>query len=169
VVAVHPGGGVNPGMALSAKRWPPERFARLADALIEGGARVVLVGGPGDKPIAEAIKAAMRRRPLDLTGKLSWGQLGALLEGVDLFVGHDTGATHLAVAVGAPVVAIFGPSDPRVYGPYRGRSVVLWHQVGCNPCLVRGRWNASCRRFRCIEAVTVEEVLEAARSLLSAK
>ena len=168
-VAIHPGGGVNPGMALSAKRWPPERFARLADSLIEGGARVVLVGGPGDEPIAEAIKAAMRKQPLDLTGKLTWGQLGALLEGVDLFVGHDTGATHLAVAVGAPVVAIFGPSDPRVYGPYRGRSAVLWHQVGCNPCLIHGRWKASCRRFRCIEAVTVEEVLEAARALLSAK
>ena len=102
----------------------------------------------------------------DLTGQLTFGQFGALLERCDLFIGHDTGAMHLAVAVGAPVVAIFGPSDPRMYGPYGENSVALWHDVGCNPCLLRGRWDTTCRRFRCIEAVTVEEVWQAAAALL---
>ena len=163
LVVIHPAGGSNPGMTLSAKRWPPRRFAALADRLIEErGAQVFLVGGPDDGPIAASIKEAMRQKPWDLTGQLTLGQLGALLERCDLFIGHDTGAMHLAVAVGAPVVAIFGPSDPRMYGPYGENSVVLWHDVGCNPCLLRGRWNAACSHFRCIEAVTVEEVWQAA-------
>jgi lipopolysaccharide heptosyltransferase II len=169
LVVIHPAGGSNPGMILSAKRWPPQRFATLADRLIEErGAQVLLVGGPDDGPISAVIKEAMRQEPWDLTGQLTFGQLGALLEQCDLFVGHDTGAMHLAVAVSAPVVAIFGPSDPRMYGPYSERSMALWHDVGCNPCLLHGRWDATCRRFRCIEAVTVEEVWRAAAAFLIA-
>ncbi|MGA9348770.1 MAG: lipopolysaccharide heptosyltransferase II [Anaerolineae bacterium] len=167
LVVIHPAGGSNPGMILSAKRWPPQRFAALADRLIEERrAQVFLVGGPGDEPIAAAIKEGMRQEPWDLTGQLTLGQLGALLERCDLFVGHDTGAMHLAVAVSTPVVAIFGPSDPRMYGPYSENSVTLWHDVGCNPCLLHGCWSATCRHFRCIEAVTVEEVWQAAASFL---
>jgi len=163
LIVIHPAGGSNPGMTLSAKRWPPQRFAALADRLIEERrAQVLLVGGPDDGPIAALIKEDMRREPWDLTGQLTFGQFGALLERCDLFIGHDTGAMHLAVAVGAPVVAIFGPSDPRMYGPYGETSVALWHDVGCNPCLLRGRWDTTCRRFRCIEAVTVGEVWQAA-------
>jgi lipopolysaccharide heptosyltransferase II len=163
LVVIHPAGGSNPGMILSAKRWPPQRFAALADRLIEEDvAQVCLVGGPGDGPIAVSIKDGMRQEPRDLTGQLTFGQLGALLERCNLFIGHDTGAMHLAVAVGAPVVAIFGPSDPRMYGPYGENNVALWHDVGCNPCLLHGRWDTACRRFRCIEAVTVEEVWQAA-------
>jgi len=167
LVVIHPAGGSNPGMTLSAKRWPPQRFATLADRLIEEGvAQVCLVGGPEDGPIAAAIKDGMRQEPCDLTGQLTFGELGALLERCDLFIGNDTGAMHLAVAVGAPVVAIFGPSDPRMYGPYDENSVALWHDVGCNPCLLRGCWDATCSRFRCIEAVTVEEVWQAAITFL---
>ena len=167
LVIIHPAGGSNPGMVLSAKRWPPQRFAALADRLMEEGvAQVCLVGGPDDGPITAAIKENMRHEPRDLTGQLTFGQLGALLERCDLFVGHDTGAMHLAVAVGVPVVAIFGPSDPRMYGPYGENSVVLWHDVGCNPCLLHGRWDATCSLFRCIEAIAVEEVWQAAAAFL---
>jgi lipopolysaccharide heptosyltransferase II len=167
LVVIHPAGGSNPGMILSAKRWPPQRFAALADRLIEKRrAQVLLVGGSDDKSIAAAIKESMRQKPVDLTGQLTFGQLGALLEQCDLFIGHDTGAMHLAVAVDAPVIAIFGPSDPRMYGPYSENSMVLWHDVGCNPCLLQGRWDATCCHFRCIEAVTVEEVWQAAAGFL---
>ena len=139
----------------------------LADRLIkERGAQVLLVGGPDDGPVAAAITDGMRQEPCDLTGQLTFGELGALLERCDLFIGNDTGAMHLAVAVGAPAVAIFGPSDPRTYGPYGENSVALWHDVDCNPCLLRGRWDATCSRFRCIEAVTVEEVWQAVVAFL---
>lgn len=167
LIVIHPAGGSNPGMSLSAKRWPPQRFAALADRLIEEmGAQVLLVGGADDGPIAAAIKEGMRQKPWDLMGQLTLGQLGALLEQCDLFIGHDTGAMHLAVAVGAPVVAIFGPSDPRMYGPYGENSVTLWHDIGCNPCLLHGHWNTACRHFVCIEAVTLEEVWQAAATFL---
>ncbi len=167
LVVIHPGGGHNPGMTLSAKRWPSPRFAALADRFIEeSGAQVILIGGAAESDIAQAVRGAMRHPVLDLTGQLTWRQTGALLARCDLFVGHDTGAMHLAVAAGAPVVAIFGPSTPEMYGPYSPQSATLWHRVGCNPCFVRGRWNEACRHFKCIEAVTVEEVWQAAQSLV---
>ncbi len=162
-VLIHPGGGANPGMELSAKRWPPERFAALADALAADGIPVVLVGGPSDIPLARKVLSATRSRPVNLVGRLSWGELGALAARARVYVGHDTGATHLAVAMGVPVVALFGPSDPVVYGPFGGKGVVLWHDVGCNPCFHRGRWNRDCTHFRCILSIGVDEVLEAVR------
>lgn len=120
LVIVHPAGGVNPGMTLLSKRWPAARFAGLADRLVaEHGARILLVGGPGDRDVSAAVAEAMRPAPVDLTGRLSFGALGALARRAALYVGNDTGATHLAVAVGAPTLMIMGPTDPRRYGPYR--------------------------------------------------
>ena len=124
-VALHVGGGSNPGMRLLSKRWLPERWARVADWLAETyEATVLLLGGPGaeDREAAEALKLALfpATRPYvaDLVGKLDWGQTGALIERCALFLGHDTGAMHLATAVRTPVVAVFGPSDPARYGPW---------------------------------------------------
>src|SRR5690606_23171405 len=107
VVALHPGADHFP-----AKRWPVDRFALLADRLAERyGARVVLVGGPGDVPLAAAIRERVQRAPLlDLTGRLALLETAAVLERVDLMVGNDSGPLHMAVAVGTPVVALFGPS-----------------------------------------------------------
>jgi len=167
LVVVHPAGGHNPGMRLSAKRWPAERYAALIGRLIaERGARVAVVGGPEDVHLAEEI-CRQAGAAVNLAGRLSFDQLGALLERAQLFVGNDTGAMHLAVAVGAPTVAIFGPSDPRQYGPYGPGHRALWNPTECAPCLARGRWEAGCRDFRCIESVTVEQVWIASAALLS--
>jgi len=163
LVAIHPAGGRNPGMYLPAKRWPPERFATIADRIIEplGGA-VVLIGGPGDERVAAAVIEHMTNEPLDLTGQLTWGETGAMLERCDLCLGNDTGAMHLAVAMGAPVVAIFGPSDPRIYGPYDDRSVALWKGSESPPPLRQVKPEDAS-----IEAVTMEEVWEAVQRLLT--
>ena len=119
-VLLHPAGGVNPGMTLLAKRWPAERFAQLADRLADDmGMQVVLVGGPGDRKVSAEVVRHARRPLLDLTGQLGWGALGALARHAALYIGNDTGATHLAVAVGAPTLMLMGPTDPRRYGPYR--------------------------------------------------
>jgi heptosyltransferase-2/heptosyltransferase-3 len=130
-VAIHLGGGVNPGMTLLSKRWEPGRWARIADWLAETyRSTIVLLGGPGsdDREAAEALKTALfpATRPyvVDLVGKLGWGALGALTQRCELFLGHDTGAMHLATAVRTPVVAVFGPSDPARYGP--------WDPSGCS-------------------------------------
>ncbi len=117
---LHPAGGVNPGMTMLSKRWPAERFAALADRLIaEDNAVVALVGGPDDRVVSDHVGAAMRGEVVDLTGRLSFGALGALIRHAALYVGNDTGATHLAVAMDAPTVMVMGPTDPRRYGPYR--------------------------------------------------
>lgn len=134
IVALHIGGGSNPGMNLPAKRWRPERWAQVADWIAETyQATITLLGGPGeqDKEAAEAFKAALfpATRPYiaDLVGKLGWGEMGALVQRCNLFLGHDTGAMHLATAVRTPVVAVFGPSDPARFGPWdpSGRSIAV--------------------------------------------
>jgi len=160
-VVVHPAGGQNPGMTLSAKRWPAERFAALIRRLVaERGARVAVVGGKEDIALAAQVcsLAATEPAPANLAGRLSFDELGALLQRAQFFVGNDTGAMHLAVAVGTPTVAIFGPSDPRQYGPYGPAHRYVWKPAECAPCLQRGGWNAGCRDSRCIEGVTVDDV-----------
>lgn len=134
IVALHIGGGSNPGMNLPAKRWRPERWAQVADWIAETyQATITLLGGPGeqDKEAAGAFKAALfpATRPYiaNLVGKLGWGEMAALVQRCNLFLGHDTGAMHLATAVRTPVVAVFGPSDPARFGPWdpSGRSIVV--------------------------------------------
>lgn len=164
LVAIHPAGGRNPGMELATKRWPAERFATVADLLQrEAKAQVVLIGGPGDESIVAAVERSMVEKPLNLTGRLNWGETGALLKRCALFIGNDTGSMHLAV--GTPVVAIFGPSDPRIYGPLGPQSIALWHgpEEGLPPLY---RVAADARYQRLIEQVTVEEVWAAARKIL---
>lgn len=133
-VAIHLGGGSNPGMQLLSKRWQPERWARIADWLAETfESNIVLLGGPGkdDREAADRLLGALfpstQAYVADLVGKLEWGALGAAIARCKLFLGHDTGAMHLATAVRVPVVAVFGPSDPARYGPWdpSGRSVVV--------------------------------------------
>ena len=170
-IALHPGGGANPGTVLSSKRWPPDRFAAIADRLVEQyGAMVCLVGGPGDVAVTNAVRTTMRHGSesalIDLTGQLTFGQLGALYQRCVLMIGNDSGVMHLANACGTPVVALYGPSDPRVYGPYDARSLALWHQVGCNPCFRNGRARPDCCPNRAIEAIAIEECWEAVEIVL---
>lgn len=133
-VAIHVGGGSNPGMKLLSKRWQPGGWARIADWLAETyEPTILLLGGPGieDRKAAEEVKSALfsATQPFvtDLVGKLEWGEMAAVIERCNLFLGNDTGAMHLATAVGTPVVALFGPSDPARYGPWdpSGRSIVV--------------------------------------------
>lgn len=124
---LHPGGGRNPGMTLDAKRWPPENVAALADRLVvERGLRILLVGGPGDEPLIEAAAAAMRTPALRGVGQLSMLGLAALAARAHVYIGNDTGLTHLAAAAGAKTVMILGPSDPRRYAPFTPDSLALW-------------------------------------------
>jgi lipopolysaccharide heptosyltransferase II len=172
IVAIHPAGGVNPGLTLLAKRWPPDRWAALADRFIdEHGAQILLIGGPGDEGVAEQVKSAMYRQAIDLTGKLDLGETAALLERCTLFIGHDTGVMHLAVAVGTPVVAIFGPSDPKMYGPLpppqagEGRGGGGGIALGGTPREEQGRLQAV-HAPRSTTEVTIDMVWEAAKKLL---
>lgn len=172
-IAIQPAGGVNPGSALIGKRWPAHRFSELSERLLQAGYGLVLLGGADDyqltQEIASLLPAYQRSHVYDFAGRTSFGQTAALLERCRLFVGNDSGVMHLAVAVGAPVVAIFGPSKPRAYGPYNAtKSAVVHHEEQCAGCVFRGGLATHCRNeFACTAAATVDEVTAAAESLLS--
>lgn len=144
----------------SAKCWPPDRFAEIADRLqTQLDADVILFGTTGEAPVSAAIKAGMRRPPIDLTGKTSIGDLPALLAECHLFIGNDSGAMHVAAAVGLPVVAVFGPTDPFGTAPVTPRSTVVQDRPYCSPCFLR-----RCPTdHRCMKRVTPDMVEAAAK------
>lgn len=135
----------------SAKCWPPDRFAAaLNDFLQERDADVVLFGTPTELTVSEAIRAGVNRPVIDLTGKTAISDLPALLSQCQLFVGNDSGAMHVAAAVGVPVVAIFGPTDPHGTAPVTPKARIVQEKPYCSPCFLR-----RCPTdHRCMTAVT---------------
>jgi heptosyltransferase-2/heptosyltransferase-3 len=126
-VVINPTGGRNPGMLMDAKRWPPEHFAALADQLAAHlHTRIVLLGGPDDHAIVQAVQERMTTPSAAWVGMLSFAEIALLASRARLYVGNDTGLTHLAAAAGAPTIAIFGPSDPRRYAPFVPQARALW-------------------------------------------
>ena len=108
---------LNPGAGWGAKRWPAERYGRVARALAEDGVRAILNYGPGEEDLAREAEAASAGAAMPM--KCSITELIALTRRARLFIGGDTGPLHLAAALQVPVVAIFGPTDPARNGPYR--------------------------------------------------
>lgn len=129
-IGIHIGGG------RAIKHWPEDRFAEVATRLIaERGATIVFTGAPEDRDV---VRRAMRGLPaghvVDASGETSLLTLAALLEALALFITGDTGPMHVAHAVGTPVVAVFGPSDPRRYGPDGPLDRVVRVDLPCSPC-----------------------------------
>ena len=114
---------INPGAGWGAKRWPVERYATVAEALVNRGFRVLVNAGPGERALAAAI--AERTHGVATSLNCSLGQLIALTRRVGLAIAGDTGPLHLACALGRPVVGIYGPTDPSRNGPYGTRFKVL--------------------------------------------
>lgn len=157
---------IHPAARWTTKRWPAERFALLADRLVaEQGWRVILVAGAKEREQVAAVTALMRRPHLDLSGHTSLPQLAALLRRAALLVTNDSGPMHLAVAVGTPVVALFGPTDPRAVGPYGSGHVILRKEIDCSSC-TRQRCVKS---LACLTAITVEDVSSAVENARRAK
>jgi len=148
----------------SAKCWPPPRFAEVANQLqSEADADVILFGTAAEASVSTAISAEMRRPPTDLTGKTAIADLPALLSQCHLFIGNDSGAMHVAAAVGLPVIAVFGPTDPEGTAPVTPRCSIVQQKPYCSPCFLR-----SCPTdHRCMTAITANMVEAAARPWLS--
>ncbi|WP_307813212.1 lipopolysaccharide heptosyltransferase II [Ktedonobacter sp. SOSP1-52] len=171
-IAVFVGGGSNPGMDLTAKRWPLERYRALVQKLIwDLGARVLLIGGPGDAPLTQQLLEGLEvptGSVLDLAGKTSIGELAAQLEACSLYIGNDSSPMHLAAAVDIPVIGIFGPTSPEEYGPYPTndpRHIGLWKHPTRQPCFFLGKMR-ECQNCTCMQAITVEDVWEAVQRLV---
>lgn len=167
-VAIHPGGG---GFSL-ARRWPAERFARLAEALVGRGHAVALVGRAADG--TAAVRALCQAPLLDLTDACDLPTLAALMPRFRRLITNDSGVMHLAVAMGTPVTAVFGPSSDRSWGPWdpigrvsetgdRGpHRVVALVDLPCRPCLYVGHRlgaPAGCVTRDCLTWLSVERVL----------
>jgi heptosyltransferase II len=158
--------GFAPGAAYgSAKRWPPERVAEAIARLAGRGVRAVLVGAGGDREIAAAIGTALdpagRGSLVDLVGATDVATLMAVLARCAVVVANDSGAMHVASAVGRPVVAIFGPTDERATAPM-GPHALVRHDVWCRPCLLR----ACPIDHRCLRGVAAADVAAAVVALL---
>lgn len=155
------------GASCPSKRWPAERFARAADILAEKyGSDIVIVGGKDAEKFSKDVISSMKKKAYDLTGRLSIGVLAEILSRARLFVSNDSGPVHVAVAVGTPVIAIFGRKNPGLspkrWGPLGRKDIVLHKDAGCEICLAH-----ECKKgFRCLEAVTVEDVVRAAGEIL---
>jgi len=158
IVVINPGGNWNP------KRWPEESFAQLIDALTDAfGAKVVITGAAKDIPLAEEISNMTHKKPLISCGKTTIKRLGALLSKAKLVISNDSGPMHLAVAVGAKVIALFGPTSPELTGPYGdGDYVVIRKAKDCDvPC-----YDLSCTDNKCMRLITVDDVMKEARGML---
>lgn len=165
-VVIHAGsGGFSP-----ARRWSPEGFAAVADALSrEYGAQIVLVGGANDD--GDRVHAAMTCDALNLTGKTSLPELAGVIRQADLFIGADSGVLHIASATGVPVLAVFGPSNDDAWGPWSpgGRTAVVRALPLCAPCSYDGHevgLRDGCEARTCMKMVTPALVLKSARALL---
>jgi ADP-heptose:LPS heptosyltransferase len=157
VVAVHPGSGSR------QKCWPVERFAGLLNRLRRMEAQIIIVSGPADKEIVERLKAKVND-DFPLVDHLSLPKLAAVLKQCNLFIGNDSGITHLAAAVGVRTLAIFGPTDPKIWGP-RGELVkILYKKAHCSPCPADFRRN--CSTQICLEDIQIEDVMHEVKSKL---
>lgn len=150
---------VNPGAGWGAKRWPAERYGRVARALAEWGLRTVVNYGPGEEELAHEVEAAGGGDAKALSGSIT--ELIALTRRARLFIGGDTGPLHLAAASKVPVVAIFGPTDPARNGPYGTTNMVLR-----NPASPTTHTRKSQPDEGMLE-ISVDAVVEAARSMLT--
>ncbi len=154
---------LNPGAYFgSAKRWFIDRYAALADRLIARGSQVVFVGSAGERAIADRIAAGMRASATILSGATDLGTLMGLLSVSQLFITNDSGPMHLAAALDIPQIALFGSTDEIATGPYSRNARIIHKHVECSPCLLR-----ECPLdLRCFRAIEVDEVYEAALSVL---
>jgi heptosyltransferase-2 len=160
-----------PGAAYGkAKQWPPRRFAELARLVLDGGRGVALIGSRGDQPACAEVAASVAGRVgaqhalVDLSGRTTLAELAAVMAKADAVISNDSGAMHLAGAVGAPVVAVFGATNehrtsPLICGPDATPPAIVATRVWCRPCMLR-----ECPiDHRCMTRIPAEQVFEAVR------
>ncbi|MFC1594381.1 lipopolysaccharide heptosyltransferase II [Candidatus Omnitrophota bacterium] len=151
VVVINPGGNWDP------KRWLKENFAAVADQLIQRyHAKVIIAGATKDIALAWQIRDLMQEQPILITGKTTLKQLAAAMQKAHVVISADSGPAHIASAVGAGVIMLFGPTLPKITGPRGKNKVVVLHKdLGCSlPC-----YDSSCVDYRCMKAIMPEDVL----------
>jgi len=153
VIILNPGGHYGP-----AKRWPVPNFGRVSSLLQEEDEyEFILIGSQAEKPLAEDLASRMKSPPLNLTGRTTLGQLTGIISLSNLFITNDSGPMHIANALGIPVIGIFGPTRPKITGPFQPPCAVLHKEAACWPCSYR----ACPLDHRCMLSISPEEVFSA--------
>lgn len=154
---------LHPPARYANKAWPLERFAALADWLADHGAVVALIGHQSEMLIGHQIVNLTKSKPRNVMGQTGLRQLAAVMKRSALFIGNDGGPMHMAAAVGCPVLGLFGPSDPYVWGPRGEKVSVIYKGLDCEKSCHDG-----CSRGEegCMRQISVEEVCRAARQFL---
>jgi len=153
-----------PGARSHIKRWPADRFAQVADRLIaQHRVEVAFTGEPEEMSMIQEVLRSMQHRAHNAAGSTTLQQLAALMQRAGLVLTNDSASLHLACAVHAPVLALFGPTDPRKYGPTGPQDRTLQRKLFCVPCeRALCRFNHECMRF-----LSADEVYDAATTLLN--
>ncbi|HEX9282250.1 MAG TPA: glycosyltransferase family 9 protein [Gemmatimonadales bacterium] len=155
-----------PGAAHATKRWPVAHWSALAEHLRAAGYRTVVVGGPEDRGLAQQLVTA--GAAASAAGEFSLQETGALLARSRVVVSGDTGVMHMATGVGAPVVALFGPTVEQFgFFPYRARAVVLQRALDCRPCSATGTATCPLGHHRCLADVAPADVAAAVERLVA--
>ncbi len=129
-ILAHPGGGVNPGAQLAEKRFPPRQLAEMLNRVAAPrGASVILLGGPGDRELVAEVERQLDASSVSWVDRLTFQEIGALSAKALVYVGNDSGLTHLAAASGAKTVMLMGPTDPKRYAPYTPDHLALWKPI----------------------------------------
>jgi len=163
LICVVPGATFGP-----SKQWFPDRFAQVADALAKRiSASVAMIAAPRELPLAREIADMMTATPVIFEeGEMDLGLLKPLVARSSLMITNDTGPRHYAVALGVPVVVIMGSTDPRNTESDYERTVICRHDVPCGPCHRRRCPLKEQKKHHCMDLVTVDEVLDAAGTLM---
>ncbi len=158
LVVLNPGASYGP-----AKRWPASRFAEVARLFQQRkNAEILIIGSSDESELAESIVSSMTKKPLSLAGKTNLRLLAGLISHAAVFVTNDSGPMHLANALKTPVTAIFGPTDPRLTGPFQEPAMVIKKDVLCWPCSYR-----ECPfDHGCMMKIEPEEVFNASQKFL---
>jgi ADP-heptose:LPS heptosyltransferase len=144
------------------KRWPLDRFAQVADQINQAAWGIpVFTGAKDDVQDIIEIQKGMKTASINLAGQTSLKELAALLKMSRLLITNDSGPMHLAAAMGTPVVALFGPTDPKKIGPYGTGHVVLRHAEQCPACQTGTKGP-----HRCLEAISVKDAMAAVKNVL---
>lgn len=154
-----------PGFGNPTRGWYPERWAQLCDRLVSKyNAKIILIGGLKEVNLANQISNLMKEKPIMIAGKITIAQTAALIERCHLVITNDSGPMHIAAAVGANIVALFGPGDYNRIRPYgdADKFVIVSKNIDCAPC-----YKVECKDHRCMKDVTVDDVFKAVERILN--
>lgn len=150
-----------PGARWKTKQWPPENFAKLSSIM---DIKSIVIGSNEEREISEYIESNSSGNAFSMAGKTSLKELIPLIRNAKFIVSNDSGPMHIAAACNVPVVAIFGPTNPVLTGPYGQHHIVVKSTLPCSPCYKR-----KCKTMDCMKGISVDEVYEAIRKISRSK